>query len=151
VLERLASSSPSDRLAKALTMLGRVVKTIHILRYLHDSEIAACPTTRGAPAGSYAHFTSCRGYRSARSTPPGRRAARRGLQLGDRAGDVHRASAPKSPRALARRAELLGVRPMSPEHVDQNRIAGEEHECEIGVIKNGEDQIQVVHFQKRML
>ena len=36
VLDRLASSSPSDRLAKALTALGEVVKTIYILRYLHD-------------------------------------------------------------------------------------------------------------------
>ena len=30
VLKRLASSAPSDRLAKALTALGRVLKTIHI-------------------------------------------------------------------------------------------------------------------------
>jgi hypothetical protein len=30
----LAGSSPSDRVAKALTALGRVVKTIYILRYL---------------------------------------------------------------------------------------------------------------------
>jgi len=29
VVQRLANSSPSDRLAKALTMLGRVVKTIY--------------------------------------------------------------------------------------------------------------------------
>jgi TnpA family transposase len=36
VLDRLAASSPSDRLAKALTMLGRAVKTTYILRYLHD-------------------------------------------------------------------------------------------------------------------
>jgi TnpA family transposase len=36
VLDRLAGSSPSDRLAKALTALGRVVKTVYILRYLHD-------------------------------------------------------------------------------------------------------------------
>jgi len=39
VLDRLAASSPSDRPAKALTMLGRVVKTTYILRYLHDSAI----------------------------------------------------------------------------------------------------------------
>jgi len=39
VLERLASSSPSDRLAKALTALGRIVKTIYILRYLLDPQI----------------------------------------------------------------------------------------------------------------
>ena len=34
VVQRLANSSPSDRLAKALTMLGRVVKTIYILKTL---------------------------------------------------------------------------------------------------------------------
>jgi TnpA family transposase len=39
ILERLAASSPSDRLAKALTMLGRVVKTTYILRYAHDAEL----------------------------------------------------------------------------------------------------------------
>jgi TnpA family transposase len=39
VLERLAASSPSDRLAKALSMLGRVVKTIYILRYAHDAAL----------------------------------------------------------------------------------------------------------------
>ncbi len=37
VLERLAASS--DRPARALTMLGRIVKTIHILRYLQDAAI----------------------------------------------------------------------------------------------------------------
>lgn len=36
VLDRLAASAPSDRLAKALTMLGRAVKTAYILRYLHE-------------------------------------------------------------------------------------------------------------------
>jgi TnpA family transposase len=41
VIERLVASSPSDRLAKALTMLGRVVKTIFILRYAHDAELRA--------------------------------------------------------------------------------------------------------------
>ncbi|MBA2764510.1 MAG: Tn3 family transposase [Thermoleophilaceae bacterium] len=39
VLERLAASSPTDRLAKALTMLGRVAKTAHILRYAHDAKV----------------------------------------------------------------------------------------------------------------
>jgi TnpA family transposase len=37
VLDRLVASSPSDRLAKALTMLGRVVKTTYLLRYFHDA------------------------------------------------------------------------------------------------------------------
>jgi len=39
VLDRLAASAPSDRLARALTMLGRAVKTTYILRYLHDSAL----------------------------------------------------------------------------------------------------------------
>jgi TnpA family transposase len=34
ILQRLANST--ERLAKALTALGRVVKTVYILRYLHD-------------------------------------------------------------------------------------------------------------------
>jgi TnpA family transposase len=41
VLDRLAASSPSDRLAKALTALGRVVKTTYILRYSQDAELRA--------------------------------------------------------------------------------------------------------------
>ena len=36
IIQRLANSSPSDRLAKALTALGQVAKTIYILRYIHD-------------------------------------------------------------------------------------------------------------------
>lgn len=39
VLEHLAASSPSDRLAKALTLLGRVVKTTCLLRYAHDAQV----------------------------------------------------------------------------------------------------------------
>jgi TnpA family transposase len=39
VVQRLASSAPSDRLAKALTALGRAVKTISILRYLHEEAL----------------------------------------------------------------------------------------------------------------
>jgi TnpA family transposase len=37
VVGRLANSV--DRLSKALTALGRIVKTIHILRYIHDDEV----------------------------------------------------------------------------------------------------------------
>ena len=36
VVQRLINSSPADRLARALTMLGRAAKTAYILRYLHD-------------------------------------------------------------------------------------------------------------------
>jgi TnpA family transposase len=39
VLQRLTNASPSDRVAKALAALGRIVKTIFILRYLHDEKI----------------------------------------------------------------------------------------------------------------
>ena len=39
VVQRLANSSPSDRLAKALTMLGRVVKTIYILKYFKEEDL----------------------------------------------------------------------------------------------------------------
>ncbi len=41
VLQRLASSAPSDRLAKALTALGRALKSIYLLRYIHDLELRA--------------------------------------------------------------------------------------------------------------
>ena len=39
VLQRLANTSPADRVAKALTTLGRVVKIIYILRYIHEEDL----------------------------------------------------------------------------------------------------------------
>lgn len=39
VVGRLARAHPQDRLAKALTALGRVVKSTYVLRYLHDEKI----------------------------------------------------------------------------------------------------------------
>jgi TnpA family transposase len=39
VLQRLTAGGPSDRVAKALTALGRLVKTRNILRYLHDEPL----------------------------------------------------------------------------------------------------------------
>ena len=39
VLQRLASSAPSDRLAKALTALGRALKSLYLLRYIQDIEL----------------------------------------------------------------------------------------------------------------
>jgi len=36
IVQRLTSSSPSDRLTKAFTSLGRIIKTEYILRYLTD-------------------------------------------------------------------------------------------------------------------
>ncbi len=39
VVQRLASASGADRLAKALTGIGKVDKTIFLLRWLHDPEL----------------------------------------------------------------------------------------------------------------
>jgi TnpA family transposase len=39
VLQRLAGSAPSDRLAKALAALGRALRTVYLLRYLHDEAL----------------------------------------------------------------------------------------------------------------
>ena len=39
VLQRVANASPADRVAKALTTLGRVVKTIYILRYIQEEDL----------------------------------------------------------------------------------------------------------------
>jgi TnpA family transposase len=41
ILTRLASSAPSDRLAKALTALGQALKTIYLLRYIQDEALRA--------------------------------------------------------------------------------------------------------------
>ena len=39
VVQRLTNSFPSDRLSKAFTNLGRIIKTLYILRYLTDLEL----------------------------------------------------------------------------------------------------------------
>ena len=39
VIRRLSKDSPSDKLSKAFTLLGRVIKTEYILRYLTDSDL----------------------------------------------------------------------------------------------------------------
>lgn len=39
IVQRLSQHSPSDRLAKAFTALGRIIKTQYILRYLTDAEL----------------------------------------------------------------------------------------------------------------
>jgi hypothetical protein len=41
VLTRLASSVPSDRLAKALTALGQALRTLYLLRYVHEEPLHA--------------------------------------------------------------------------------------------------------------
>jgi len=39
VLRRLASSAPSDRVAKALTALGRALRSLYLLRYIHEEDL----------------------------------------------------------------------------------------------------------------
>ena len=41
VLRRLASSAPSDRLAKALTALGRALRSLYLFRYVHEADLRA--------------------------------------------------------------------------------------------------------------
>ena len=38
-MQRLANANASDRLAGALTRLGRLTKTTHILRYIHEAPL----------------------------------------------------------------------------------------------------------------
>ena len=39
IVKRLVNSSPADRLSRALTELGRLVKTVYILSYIQDEEM----------------------------------------------------------------------------------------------------------------
>jgi TnpA family transposase len=39
VVQRLASAGSADRLAKALTAFGRIIKTIYILRYIQEEDL----------------------------------------------------------------------------------------------------------------
>jgi TnpA family transposase len=39
IVQRLTNSFPADRLAKAFTNLGRIIKTQYILRYLTDRDL----------------------------------------------------------------------------------------------------------------
>jgi hypothetical protein len=50
IMQRLINVSPADRVAKALTTLGRLVKTIHLLRYIHHDPSLALHPRRAASA-----------------------------------------------------------------------------------------------------
>jgi TnpA family transposase len=39
VLQRVINASPADRVARALTALGRLAKTVHVLRYIHEEPL----------------------------------------------------------------------------------------------------------------
>jgi TnpA family transposase len=39
VLQRVINASPADRVTKALTALGRLAKSLHILRYIHEEPL----------------------------------------------------------------------------------------------------------------
>ena len=60
IVQRLTSSYPADRLSKAITNLGRIIKTEYILRYLNIhrgnfwrySPLLSCRCTRRRSSGS---------------------------------------------------------------------------------------------------
>ena len=54
VVQRLTNSYPSDRLSKAFTNLGRIIKTQYILRYLTDPELRRT-VQRQLNKGEYRH------------------------------------------------------------------------------------------------
>jgi TnpA family transposase len=54
VVQRLTNSFPSDRLAKAFTNLGRIIKTQYILRYLTDPQLRRT-VQRQLNKGEYRH------------------------------------------------------------------------------------------------
>ncbi len=54
VVQRLTNSFPSDRLSKAFTHLGRILKTQHIRRYLGDPELRRT-VQRQLNKGEYRH------------------------------------------------------------------------------------------------
>lgn len=54
VVERLINSYPADRLAKAFTHLGRIIKTQYILRYLTDPQLRLT-VQRQLNKGEYRH------------------------------------------------------------------------------------------------
>jgi len=54
VVQRLTSSYPSDRLSKAFTNLGRILKTQYILRYITDPELRRM-IQRQLNKGEYRH------------------------------------------------------------------------------------------------
>lgn len=54
IVQRLTNGSPSDRLTKAFTHLGRIIKTEYILRYLTDPELRRT-VQRQLNKGEYRH------------------------------------------------------------------------------------------------
>ena len=61
VVQRLTSSYPSDRLSKAFTNLGRIIKTQYILRYLTDPELRRT-VQRQLNKGEYRHKLPRKNY-----------------------------------------------------------------------------------------
>ena len=55
VVQRLANASGADRLAKALTGIGKVDKSIFLLRWFHDPELRG----DGLPLNRGEHRQSC--------------------------------------------------------------------------------------------
>jgi TnpA family transposase len=54
IVQQLTNRAPSDRLTKAFTNLGRIIKTEYIVRYLTDSELRRT-VQRQLNKGEYRH------------------------------------------------------------------------------------------------
>ena len=57
VVQRLASAGPADRLSKALTAYGRIIKTIYILRYIHEEPLTTQRPTSVEPGRAPAYVS----------------------------------------------------------------------------------------------
>jgi TnpA family transposase len=60
-MQRLANAPAADRLANALRQLGRLIKTIHILRYIHEEKLSRVMPVEGRGVGSRQTQQAARG------------------------------------------------------------------------------------------
>jgi TnpA family transposase len=55
VLQRVINASPADRVTKALTALGRLAKSLHILRYIHEEPLRRAIQLQLNRGGEFRH------------------------------------------------------------------------------------------------
>jgi TnpA family transposase len=106
IMQRVINASPADRVAKALAALGRLAKTVHILRYLHEEPLRRLISSAG-PAWATLGSWCAAGWWRDRGGGSARRRRRRGHRAWRSAG-----ARPARPPAAtaARRAEARGCR-----------------------------------------
>jgi hypothetical protein len=72
VVQRLANTGGADRLAKALTSIGKVEKTIFLLRWLHDPKLRSETGLQTKPWRAPAESGAVAVLRQPRGVPGGR-------------------------------------------------------------------------------